>query len=314
MTTYPSVGRVGALAAVIGVGITLLPMSAPPMKSVEPASARFAAMPAQPMHAATPLATNSILPVADTSSYRSAIATLTGTRAPSSHGNAPAVMLAGHTDSGSPVEPSLRERTASLSTNWISERLVGPQLGAKPSATNAVLQPNALQPGGIGDPLTAFIRIFVSNGDEPGENGGLLIGNGADGGPGQNGGRGGLLFGNGGRGGDGLAGQRGGDGGDAGRSESEEPAVTAETSSTPEPNPLLPVPAATAGAAAWCPVRAATAAQEAPRTRCPVPWRAAQAETAGPQAFSAMPETAVKAEWRPPSWALRPAAPAEAAE
>jgi hypothetical protein len=51
-------------------------------------------------------------------------------------------------------------------------------------------------------------------GDEPGENGGLLFGNGADGGPGQNGGRGGLLFGNGGAGGDGggVLGATGGNG------------------------------------------------------------------------------------------------------
>jgi hypothetical protein len=37
--------------------------------------------------------------------------------------------------------------------------------------------------------LSAAIGVFVSNGDEPGENGGLLIGNGANGAPGQNGGR-----------------------------------------------------------------------------------------------------------------------------
>ena len=42
-----------------------------------------------------------------------------------------------------------------------------------------------------------MIGVFIGNGDEPGENGGLLIGNGADGGPGQDGGRGGLLFGTG---------------------------------------------------------------------------------------------------------------------
>ena len=46
----------------------------------------------------------------------------------------------------------------------------------------------AVNPIGI---LGAAFAVFVSNGDEPGENGGLLIGNGADGGPGQDGGRGG---------------------------------------------------------------------------------------------------------------------------
>ncbi len=65
----------------------------------------------------------------------------------------------------------------------------------------------------IGD----LISLYISNGDEPGENGGWLIGNGADGGPGQNGGNGGLLFGNGGRGGDAVAaGAAGGNGGHAG--------------------------------------------------------------------------------------------------
>ncbi|MGV0599972.1 hypothetical protein ABQE42_10025, partial [Mycolicibacterium pulveris] len=40
---------------------------------------------------------------------------------------------------------------------------------------------------------TDFISFFISDGDEPGENAGLLIGNGADGvAPGQAGGRGGL--------------------------------------------------------------------------------------------------------------------------
>ena len=69
----------------------------------------------------------------------------------------------------------------------------------------------------IGDnPIGSLIGVFIGNGDEPGENGGLLIGNGADGAPGQDGGRGGLLFGNGGRGGDGLRGQAAGNGGNGG--------------------------------------------------------------------------------------------------
>ncbi|HKP41659.1 MAG TPA: hypothetical protein VJV41_11770, partial [Mycobacterium sp.] len=59
-------------------------------------------------------------------------------------------------------------------------------------------------------------RFFVSDGAEPGENAGLLWGNGAAGAPGQAGGNGGLFFGNGGAGGDGLAGQAGGNGGNAG--------------------------------------------------------------------------------------------------
>jgi hypothetical protein len=81
------------------------------------------------------------------------------------------------------------------------------QQTASPTNTNAA---------DIGSLLGAVIGVFISNGDEPGENGGLLIGNGADGGPGQDGGRGGLLFGNGGRGGDGSALLPAGNGGDAG--------------------------------------------------------------------------------------------------
>ncbi|HJT95407.1 MAG TPA: PE family protein, partial [Mycobacterium sp.] len=72
-------------------------------------------------------------------------------------------------------------------------------------------------PGDFGNLLGAVVAIFISNGDEPGENAGLLIGNGADGGFNQDGGRGGLLFGNGGRGGNGtFANEHAGNGGHAG--------------------------------------------------------------------------------------------------
>jgi hypothetical protein len=39
-------------------------------------------------------------------------------------------------------------------------------------------------PGDFGNLLGEFIGIFISNGDEPGENGGLLFGNGGRGGDG----------------------------------------------------------------------------------------------------------------------------------
>jgi hypothetical protein len=68
-----------------------------------------------------------------------------------------------------------------------------------PSAAFASAAP-AITAADIND----FISFFISNGDEPGENGGWLIGNGAAGAAGQDGGRGGLLWGNGGRGGDGA--------------------------------------------------------------------------------------------------------------
>ena len=71
---------------------------------------------------------------------------------------------------------------------------------------------------GVGS-ISALVAIFISNGTPEHPDAGLLIGNGADGGPGQDGGNGGLLFGNGGRGGDGVAtvnGGRAGNGGNAG--------------------------------------------------------------------------------------------------
>ena len=80
---------------------------------------------------------------------------------------------------------------------------------------NSAALPTAAGVGSIG----ALVAIFISNGTPEHPDAGLLIGNGADGGPGQDGGNGGLLFGNGGRGGDGVAtvnGGRAGNGGNAG--------------------------------------------------------------------------------------------------
>ncbi|WP_142392527.1 hypothetical protein [Mycobacterium sp. 3519A] len=92
-----------------------------------------------------------------------------------------------------------------------------PAVAPKLSGVAGAGAPTLTTAGDIGNFIGAVVGIFISNGDEPGENGGLLIGNGADGGPGQNGGHGGLLFGNGGRGGDGIAeGGRAGNGGHAG--------------------------------------------------------------------------------------------------
>ncbi|WP_194163549.1 hypothetical protein [Mycolicibacterium sp. P1-5] len=65
------------------------------------------------------------------------------------------------------------------------------------------------------DVIGDVVRIFIGDGG-PGQNAGLLVGNGGDGLPGQDGGRGGLLFGNGGNGGTGVGGQAGGNGGNAG--------------------------------------------------------------------------------------------------
>ena len=80
---------------------------------------------------------------------------------------------------------------------------------------NSAALPTAAGVGSIG----ALVAVFISNGTPEHPDAGLLIGNGADGGPGQDGGNAGLLFGNGGRGGDGVAtvnGGRAGNGGNAG--------------------------------------------------------------------------------------------------
>src|SRR6185312_11334651 len=77
---------------------------------------------------------------------------------------------------------------------------------------NSAALPTAAGVGSIG----ALVAIFISNGTPEHPDAGLLIGNGADGGPGQDGGNGGLLFGNGGRGGNGGNAGLIGNGGDGG--------------------------------------------------------------------------------------------------
>ncbi len=74
---------------------------------------------------------------------------------------------------------------------------------------------------GLFSPTGAFLGLIgpggllIGDGVLPGQDGGWLIGNGADGGPGQDGGNGGLLIGDGGNGGTGIFGKRG-NGGSAG--------------------------------------------------------------------------------------------------
>ena len=133
----------------------------------------------------------------------------------------------GHTAAGSssPRDTAAVQARATSDIKLV-ETFFAPTVYARPAAAptrgvsttpapTAFIAPNA-NAADVANLIGAVIGVFISNGDEPGENGGLLIGNGADGGPGQDGGRGGLLFGNGGRGGDGLPGQKGGNGGDAG--------------------------------------------------------------------------------------------------
>jgi hypothetical protein len=70
-------------------------------------------------------------------------------------------------------------------------------------------------PPDLGTFIGSMVKVFISDGG-PGQNAGLLIGNGGHGFAGQDGGNGGLLFGNGGDGGYGLRGGYGGTGGNAG--------------------------------------------------------------------------------------------------
>ena len=93
---------------------------------------------------------------------------------------------------------------------------------AAPVMSVALVDGSAPPSAGLDALVGAVFGIFVSNGG-PGQNAGLLIGDGGDGLPGQDGGNGGLLFGNGGSGGAGTAatvageaagaGGRGGNGG-----------------------------------------------------------------------------------------------------
>jgi len=94
--------------------------------------------------------------------------------------------------------------------------LIGPEFNAtwaKAMEKMAAIEPN----GDWGATADQMYRIFVSDGDEPGEDGGLFIGNGADGDPGQDGGKGGLFWGKGGNGGAGVSGVNNGDAGNGGR-------------------------------------------------------------------------------------------------
>jgi hypothetical protein len=90
---------------------------------------------------------------------------------------------------------------------------------ASPAASANLAAVPAAAIGNIANLIGGAIGIFITNGDEPGENGGFLIGSGAPGSAGQDGGNGGLI-GNGGAAGSGFpnigVGVNGGNGGDGG--------------------------------------------------------------------------------------------------
>ncbi|WP_412178119.1 PGRS repeat-containing protein, partial [Mycolicibacterium elephantis] len=175
--------------------------------------------PAPARHAVTETPTRTIAsPVSMNTLYEAAGAPRVVVRAPNAGLGAPensrAVALASESV-GRPVAsnpslffaptPVVRSETKPVGGVTIST-------GMTPSVTGfALFSPTGAFLGLIGPG-----GLLIGDGVLPGQNGGLLIGNGADGGPGQAGGHGGMLFGNGGNGGDGLAGQDGGDGGNAG--------------------------------------------------------------------------------------------------
>ena len=220
------IGRVGTLAVVLGVGGVIVPISA-----------------AQAPHntsAHTHLAHTSVV-ASPTTAHEPAVGVVVARRVTTvstAHNetahNEAVVAVAnpgpsprsdrhnGAEGAGVHVSPSMLTMLSGTSMAVTAERESAgraaplPMLASGRDRRTIAASAADLPPGAGAEFVTALVAVFISNGDEPGENGGLLIGNGAPGAPGQDGGRGGLLFGNGGRGGDGLYGQQGGDGGHAG--------------------------------------------------------------------------------------------------
>jgi hypothetical protein len=102
---------------------------------------------------------------------------------------------------GTPVTVSDRDGTP-MSTSLFFAPTTYARPASRPSdprqAGSGTPIPGVFSPTGAFLGLVGPGGLLIGNGVLPGQNGGLLSGNGADGGPGQDGGRGGLLFGNGG--------------------------------------------------------------------------------------------------------------------
>lgn len=199
-----SVGWVGPPVVAMGIGIAMLPMS----------FASQEAAPALPRHVDV---------VTVRAAAKEPVRAAAGRTDPAAP-QVPVESIAGQRQSDVPLDSS-PDVASRPSHHEPRVRVAGDTalvFGPAPLAPKTVRTvagngaPTALQPGVGGNPLGELVGIFVSNGDAPGKNGGLLIGNGADGAAGQNGGRGGLLFGNGGKGGDATANQGPGNGGNAG--------------------------------------------------------------------------------------------------
>jgi hypothetical protein len=221
------IGRVGTLAVALGVGITMASSSpeAVPTSThtiagaVEKAPAARIAHASQPVSAPISIQGTSPSPTSPSARTSQTVGSPVGTSSPSRievvySAAQDGVQVEGHnslvfTPDRRIDVTSTRDVRASRASDSSTSWTVPADIGGLPVMVT-------FQPVPGTDLITAIISIFISNGDEPGENGGLLFGNGADGGPGQAGGRGGLLFGNGGNGGAGVNGQVGGNGGAAG--------------------------------------------------------------------------------------------------
>ncbi len=183
------VGRVGTLAVALGVGIAIAPASSESVKPVPQTSAHHTAVAAPAVAAAhispftveRPAQRGGDMPAPFVAKV--SIGSVDGSRGFSAGGTFVAsgsdvefpAHVKGHTAldftplDGSPTTAAPNRRGPSLFAVLDSDH--GPAVS--PSAAN-------FQAGPGGDPISALIGIFISNGDEPGENGGLLIGNGAD--------------------------------------------------------------------------------------------------------------------------------------
>jgi len=194
------IGRVGVLAIALGVGGVIVPISAAQAPHNESADIRLT-------HTSVVSSTTAPEPVMRIVARRV-------TTVPTAHTEA--VLRAGNPGLSSRSErhnaaedldahdsTSILSMLAGTHDRVAAERESTGRAAALPSLTferdRRVGSASAagVQPGADSDFVTALVAVFISNGDEPGENGGLL-------------------FGNGGRGGYGLPGQQGGDGGNAG--------------------------------------------------------------------------------------------------
>ncbi|WP_283817855.1 hypothetical protein [Mycolicibacterium lacusdiani] len=145
------------------------------------------------------------------SGVSSPVATATTTNGASIGGDATS---AGH--SAITATPTQRTTAANVGNDDPADRGRS-SVAAGSGAAFAAVAPSlpGTPPPDLGTFIGSMVKVFISDGG-PGQNAGLLIGNGGHGFAGQNGGNGGLLFGNGGDGGYGVRGGYGGTGGNAG--------------------------------------------------------------------------------------------------